>query len=150
MPTWIWNIILRQWWNSSTNGEIDSIYRWSNRAQTSQQVTRYLDRYRKSFKVESCGEVQACSNDQDLFPVEGDLVEGESLEDSETLLVGSSQELWHMFVLQLKCSSTVCWNAPWWTWFVPAQKTFLQSWGRRKFTYDSEFAMTKQSDNYRL
>lgn len=68
MPTWIWNKSLRQWWNSSTNGEIDNIYRWSNRALTSQQVARYLDRYRKSFKVESCGKLQACSNDQDLFP----------------------------------------------------------------------------------
>jgi hypothetical protein len=28
MPTWIWNKILRQWWNSSTNGEIDNVYRW--------------------------------------------------------------------------------------------------------------------------
>lgn len=32
----------------------------------------------------------------------------------------------------------------------PAKKTFFQSWGRHKFTYDSEFAMTKQTGNYRL
>jgi hypothetical protein len=147
MPTWIWNKILRRWWHSSTNGENDNIYRWSNRAQTSRQVARYWIGIRKfqSWVLWKAPGMFERPRSVFCWGRFGWMRKSWRFRDSPRW-----RQLRAMFVLQPKCSSTVCWNAPWWTWFVRAKKTFFQSWGRHKFTYHSEFAMTKQSGNYRL